>query len=580
MLLLAKYMRPHLGKIFVCLLLLMAQALCNLALPGLMSDIVNIGIVEMNGQPGQREYIFGIGTQMLSLSLFAVCTAIAVSYLSTQISAKVSYKMRRDMFAKVESFSIEEFSKFSTATLITRTTNDVQQTQNVLGMAIRVLGFAMIMGVGGTILAISKSPSLSWIIGLAVLFIICLVATVYSIAVPKFRLLQKLVDRINLVSREILSGVMVIRAFGNEQYEEKRFEEANTEYSWTNRFVQRVMSSTMPIMTLVMNISTVAIVWVGSSAIAQAQLQIGDMLAFIQYATQIIMAFLMISVMFVIIPRATASAQRIEEVLQTKLSIVDPPIPHKLDTIKGEIQFKNVHFKYHDAEEDVLHNISFTAKPGETTAIIGSTGSGKSTLINLVPRFYDVTAGAIELDGIDIRLLSQSQLHNAIGYIPQNGILFSGTVASNLLTGNPNANEKLMNYALTMAQAKDFVEQMPEGIDSDIAQGGANVSGGQKQRLAIARALIKNPPIYIFDDSFSALDFQTDAKLRRELNKKIGNATIIIVAQRVNTIKEADQIIVLDEGKVTGIGRHEELLAANEQYREIAQSQMNEEVPA
>ena len=580
MLLLAKYMRPYLAKISLCLLLLMGQALCNLALPGHMSDIVNIGIVQMRDHSGQEQYIFEIGLEMLCLSFFATLAAICVSYLSTQISTQVSHNIRRDMFTKVESFSIAEFNKFSTATLITRTTNDVHQTQNVLGMSIRVLGFAGIMGIGGTILAISKSPSLSWIIGIAVLFIICLVAIIYTIAVPKFKLLQQFTDKINLVSREMLSGIMVTRAFGNEEHEENRFELANTQYGKTNRFVQRVTSSMMPLMTLTMNISTIAIVLVAGPAIAEAKLQIGDLLAFIQYATQIIMAFLMMSVMFVIIPRATASAQRINEVLQTQPSIIDPPSPHKIEKIKGEIQFQNVAFRYQDTQGTILQNISFTAKPGETTAIIGLTGSGKSTLINLIPRFYDVTEGAIFLDGVDIRLLSQSQLHDAIGYIPQNGILFSGTVASNLRTGKMNADEQQLEAALATAQAREFVHSMPANLNSAIAQEGTNVSGGQKQRLAIARALIKNSPIYIFDDSFSALDFRTDVQLRKDLKEKITNATVIIVAQRVTTIKDAQQIIVLDAGKISGIGTHEQLLATNEQYREIAQSQMNSEVSA
>lgn len=569
-----KYLKPYWKQMILCLTLLMTQAFCNLALPGLMSDMVNVGIVEMNHMEGQQSYILGVGGRMLLVTVFVVAASILVGYLAAKISAKVAQTMRHDVFSKVEHFSVAEFDKFSTASLITRTTNDIQQIQNFIGMAIRIMGAALIMGIGGIVLALGQSPSLSWVIALAVIVLIGFMTVTISITVPKFTVLQKLVDKLNLISREGLSGIMVVRAFGNETHEEARFEEVNTEYSKTNRFVQRIMSGMMPAMTLIMNLTTVAIVWFGGKAIAQSTLQIGDMMAFIQYAMQIIMAFLMISIMFVIIPRSLASAQRIQEVLETDISVKDSENIITLQQPKGRIEFKNVSFRYEGAEENVLNDISFTAKPGQTTAFIGSTGSGKSTLINLIPRFYDVTEGQILFDGVDVRDISQEQLHDQIGYIPQKGILFSGTISSNIRTGKKNADENEIYEALEQAQASDFIKDREEGIYADISQGGANVSGGQKQRLSIARALVKKAPVYIFDDSFSALDYKTDAKLRAGLAEHTGKSTVLIVAQRVSTIKNADQIVVLDKGEIVGIGTHGQLLRTCMAYQEIAESQL------
>ncbi|MEG2633343.1 MAG: ABC transporter ATP-binding protein, partial [Oscillospiraceae bacterium] len=487
--------------------------------------------------------------------------------------------MRHDVFSKVESFSNAEFDKFSTASLITRTTNDVNQIQMLAIMGLRMMMYAPIMGIGGAFMALNKSMSLSWIIALAVVVLIGFVAVMFSIAVPKFNILQKMIDKLNLVSRESLSGMMVIRAFGNERHEEQRFDAANDDLTKTNRFVHRAMSLMMPFMNLLMNVVMLLIVWVGAREISQSTLQIGDMMAFMQYAMQIIMSFLMIAMMFIMVPRAAVSAKRINEVLNTENEIVDSNQPKHISKSNGgrTVEFKDVSFRYENAEDDVLTDINFIAKPGQTTALIGSTGSGKSTVINLIPRFYDVTQGSIELDGIDIREIPQKELRNEIGFIPQKGTLFSGTVKSNIMFGGDNISDNEINKAIEIAQASDFVSNLEEGIDSPIAQGGDNVSGGQKQRLAIARALAKNAPIYIFDDSFSALDFKTDAALRKELAKSTGGSTVIIVAQRVSTIMNADNIIVMNDGIIVGQGTHRELLANCDTYREIAESQLSKE---
>ena len=481
----------------------------------------------------QSSYIWQKGLQMLGVALLGVIATVLVGFFSARMAATIGKRLRHDLFAKVESFSSGEFDKFSTASLITRTTNDVQQIQMLITMGVRMICYAPIMGIGGIIFAVGKSVSLSWLIAVAVVVLIGFISVALGVALPKFKALQKLIDRLNLVSRENLSGMMVVRAFGNESYEERRFDKANQDLMSTNRFVQRVMSAMMPSMMFVMNILSVLIVWVGGHAIAESTLQIGDMMAFIQYAMQIIMAFLMIAVMFILVPRASVSAGRIREVLDAPLSIRDPEKPEVIKEPKGLVEFKDVSFRYHNAESDVLEHISFTAKPGETTAFIGATGSGKSTLVNLIPRFYDVTAGEITVDGVDIRKLSQKDLRGMIGYVPQKGMLFSGTVASNLRYGKEDAGEEELQGALSIAQASDFVNAMEEGVDSSIAQGGTNVSGGQRQRLSIARALTRKAPIYIFDDSFSALDFKTDAALRKALAKDTANATVLIVAQRV-----------------------------------------------
>ena len=525
----------------------------------------------------QVRYIVIKGLEMLGIALLGVLAAVLVGFFASRISSGVAKQMRSDVFRKVESFSNTEFDKFSTASLITRTTNDVTQVQMLISMGLRLMCYAPIMGVGGIIFALQKSVSLSWIIALAVIVLLGLVVVLLNVAMPKFKSLQRLTDRLNLVSRENLSGMLVVRAFTNEKFEEARFDKANEDLTRTNRFTQRVMSITMPIMMLIMNLVTLLIMWVGGHAIAESTVQVGDMMAYIQYTMQIIMSFLMISMIFIMVPRAMVSADRVQEVLTTELSIKEPENPVTLGNESVELRFDDVSFRYGNAEEDTLSHISFTAKPGQTTAFIGATGAVKSTLINLIPRFYDVTGGAVYLNGKDIRTLSQKELRDNIGYVPQKAMLFSGTIDSNIKYGKEDADVNEVLAALDCAQATEFVSELPNGVESSIAQGGSNVSGGQKQRLAIARALVKKAPVYIFDDSFSALDFKTDAKLRRALTKYTENAVVLIVAQRVSTIMNAEQIIVLDEGKIVGKGTHKELLKTCPEYREIAESQLSKE---
>lgn len=526
----------------------------------------------------QSRYISKIGVYMIIMTLLSAGAAITVSFFASRIAAGVSKVLRRDVFKKVESFSNSEFDKFSTASLITRTTNDITQIQTVLVFAVRMICYAPIMAIGATIMAAGKSKSMSWIIVLGAVVLIGLISIIYAIAMPKFKLVQKLVDKINLITRENLSGMMVIRAFGTQRFEEDRFEKANSDLTKVNLFVNRVIVFMMPAMMFIMNSINLLVVWNGAHQIAASNMQVGDMMAFMQYAIQVIMSFLMISIMFILIPRASVSAERISEVLETEPIIKDKSNPVKLsDDHSGTVEFKNVSFKYSDAAEYVLKDINFISRPGETTAFIGSTGSGKSTLINLIPRFYDVTEGEILLDGIDIRDISQHDLRENIGYVPQKGILFSGDIASNLRYGDKNSTDEDIRKAADIAQATDFIESTEGGFNNPISQGGTNVSGGQKQRLSIARALVKKAKVYIFDDSFSALDFKTDAMLRKALKEYTTNSTVLIVAQRVSTIMSADQIIVLDKGHMVGKGTHEELLKTCETYQEIATSQLSKE---
>ena len=526
----------------------------------------------------QNSYILRTGLLMLGITLLNALAAVMIGFLASRIAAGGARTLRKDIFAKVESFSNAEFDRFSTASLITRTTNDVTQVQMLVVMGLRMVCYAPIIGIGGIIMALGKSVSLSWIVALAVIVLLGTILVIFSIAMPKFKIVQKLVDRLNLVTRENLSGMMVVRAFGNQKREEERFEKANSNLTKTNLFINRVIVFMMPFMTLIMNGVMLMIVWFGSKQIEASAMQVGDMMAYMQYAIQIIMAFLMIAMMFIMVPRAAVAADRIAEVLETKPSIRDPESPVSLPVpVRGEVAFHDVSFAYPNAEENALEHLTFTAKPGETTAFIGSTGSGKSTLVQLILRFYDVTEGSITLDGVDIRNLTQKDLRAQIGFVPQKGLLFSGDIASNIRYGNENATEGEVRHAAETAQASEFIDAFPKGLETGIAQGGTNVSGGQKQRLSIARALAKKAPVYIFDDSFSALDFKTDAALRRALSSDTAGAAVLIVAQRVSTIMRAEQIVVLDEGKIVGIGTHKELLETCPTYREIAESQLSEE---
>ena len=526
----------------------------------------------------ETSYILHTGAKMLALAFLGMAASIMVGLLASRVGAGVGRGLRENVFRKVVGFSNAEFDKFSTASLITRSTNDIQQIQLLIVMILRMVLYAPIMAIGGIWKVFHTNVSMSWIIGLAVAIIVVIVGFLFFVVMPKFKLIQNQVDRLNLVSREILTGLSVIRAFGTQKHEEERFDDANKALTKTNLFVNRAMTFMMPLMMFVMNSITLLIVWVGGHSINDGVMQVGDMMAFIQYTMQIIMAFLMICMISVMLPRAAVSASRIDEVLTSETMIHDPKQPSRIpEEGKGKVVFDHVSFRYPGAEEDVLHDISFTAEPGKTTAFIGSTGCGKSTLVNLIPRFYDVTDGKITIDGKDVRDVSQHELREKLGYVPQKAVLFSGDIASNILYGNPDGSEAEMIEAATIAQATEFIDQKKKKYKSPISQGGSNVSGGQKQRLSIARAIAKHPDVYIFDDSFSALDYKTDATLRAELKEKTAESTVMIVAQRISTILHADQIIVLDDGHMAGIGTHKELMANCEVYQQIARSQLSEE---
>ena len=526
----------------------------------------------------QINYIINVGLKMIGFAMLGMLASILVTLIASRVAARMGRDLRSNVFQKVISFSHKEMDQFSTASLITRSTNDIQQVQMLIVMLIRIVIYAPILALGGIYKVVQTDTSMSWVLAVGVGSIFVLIGTLFVVAMPKFKIMQKLVDRINLVTREILTGLPVIRAFSTVKHEEERFDQANLNLSRNTLFVSRIMTFMMPMLMIIMNLVSILIIWVGAHGIEDGTIQVGDMMAFIQYTMQIIMSFLMLTMVSIMLPRATVAANRIDEVLSTKASILDPERPESTNTaIKGVLEFRDVCFRYPNAEEDVLSNINFTAKPGETTAIIGSTGSGKSTLINLIPRFYDVTGGTILLDGTDIRKLSQKNLREKLGLVPQKGVLFSGTIESNIKFSNSQMNDESMNKAARIAQAKEFIDNKPEGYDSSISEGGTNVSGGQKQRLSIARAVAKDPELYIFDDSFSALDYKTDAALRRTLKEELSDSTVLIVAQRISTIMNAEQILVLDDGKIVGNGTHKELLRDCEVYQQIASSQLSKE---
>ena len=532
-------------------------------------------------QDVQMGYLFRVGGQMLALTLLMVAVAVAVGFLASRVSAAIGRDLRRETFSSVIGFSNAEIENFSTASLITRTTNDIQQVQFVCVILLRMVAYAPILGIGGVLHVVGSSSGLSWIVVLDVALLLLLLLFLMSVAMPKFKVMQQLVDRLNLVSREILTGIMPVRAFSRERFEEQRFDKANRELMGTQLFTNRAMVAMMPFMTLIMNGTSLLIVWFGGKAMDAGTMQVGEMIAFITYTMQIVMSFLMLAMVAVMLPRAGVAAERIDEVIRTRATINDPDEAaakpaQEHENWQGEVEFHDVSFRFPGADSDALEHISFTAKPGETTAIIGSTGCGKSTLLNLIPRFYDVTGGRVTVDGIDVREMSQAQLHDLLGYVPQKGVLFSGTIDSNLKFGGKDITDAQVHKAAAIAQATDFIEAKSESYQSPIAQGGSNVSGGQKQRLSIARAIAKNPKVYLFDDSFSALDYKTDVTLRRALKAQTDNATVIIVAQRISTVLHANQILVLDEGRLVGKGTHAQLMVSCPEYQEIARSQLSQ----
>jgi ATP-binding cassette, subfamily B, multidrug efflux pump len=569
---LTKFLKPFQLPIYLVLGLVLLQSLSELYLPTLMADIVDKGVVT-----GDTNYIWKIGGFMLLVAAGGMICSIAASFYSAKAASGFGKLLRSKIFSHVGNFSLHEFDKLGTASLITRTTNDITQIQQVLVMMLRMMAMAPMMCIGGLIMAYSKDAKLTLVLAVALPILVLAIVIIARKGIPLFKAMQVKLDNLNRVLRENLTGIRVIRSFNRVEHEKKRFDEANWDLTQTAIKVNKIMAAMMPIMMIVLNLSTVAIVWFGGLRISNGHMQVGDMMAFIQYAMQIMFSFIMLSMMFVMIPRASVSAVRINEVLETVADIKDPSSSLSGEGTKGHVEFQDVTFSYPGAEMPAISNISFSMKPGEVTAIIGGTGSGKSTLINLIPRFYDVESGKVLVDGMDVRDMTQEQLREKIGFVPQQSVLFTGTIAENIRYGKENASTEEVEHAAEIAQAKEFIANMPEGFNAVIAQGGTNVSGGQKQRLSIARALVRKPEIYIFDDSFSALDFKTDAKLRAALKGETGNSTVLIVAQRVSTIIDADQIIVLDNGEITGIGTHKDLMVSSAVYREIVMSQLSEE---
>ena len=584
------HIKPYIPMILLSIVLIGVQAYCNLAMPDVMSQIVNVGIQEYSQKIAlasgdmaqqlmaeQRAYIIATGGKMLVIALITSGVALAVQFCNAKMGTGLSRDLRKTVFSKIESFSSAEFDKFSTASLITRTTNDVQQLQMMLTMGVRTIFFAPFMGIGGVVMAMRKAPSMAWINALSVVMVLCLIITVYSLALPRFKIIQELIDKLNLVARESLNGRLVVRAFSTQKDEEKRFDTASQNYKNTNLFVNRTMSMMGPTMGFIQNLVPVLIVWVGAEKIAQSQLMVGDMMAYIQYSGNIMGAFMMISSVFIMFPRAMVSVNRVAEILDTENVITEPEQPVVITDKQCEISFDNVSFTYPGGDGAVLENISFTAKPGQITAIIGSTGCGKTSLINLIPRMYDVSSGTVAINGVNVKDISLTNLRGLIGYVPQKSVLLSGTIRSNMLAAKPAATDDDIVKSLEIAQAKSFVMEKEEGLDAPVSQGGTNFSGGQRQRLAIARAIMKMAPIYIFDDSFSALDFTTDLNLRKALNQNLSDSTIIIVGQRVASIMDADQILVMDDGRIVGKGTHKQLMESCEEYQQIAYSQLSKE---
>ncbi len=569
---LLQYLKKYIPWILLVFVLIGAQGFATLSLPDYTSKIIDDGIAKNNMQA-----IWSNGLKMLAITVLAGIFAVGVGYLASKIAGGYAKKIREEVFKKVENFSLSEFNTFSSSSLITRATNDIQQIQNIFSILLRLVLIAPIMGIGAIVKAYKLAPSMSWIIIVAISILLVLIIAIFFIAVPKFKVIQKLVDKIGLQIKEMISGVRVIRAYNKDELIQNKFDEINKQSTKLNLFVTRFMGILAPVMTLIMGLTSVGIVWFGSHLIDQNLLEVGDILALIQYITQAIMAFLMFSVIFILIPRAAVSIKRVEEVLTVEPSIKDPQNPkHFSNNMSGSIEFKNVSFRYEDSEQTVLANVSFIANPGKVTAIIGGTGSGKTTLLNLIPRLYDVSSGAVLIDGIDVRDIEQKELRDAIAYVPQKAQLFFGTIKDNMLYARENATDAEIYKALDIAQATEFVNLLPKKLDDDVSQGGSNLSGGQKQRLTIARAILKRSKIYLFDDCFSALDFKTDALVRNALNKELSDATILIVGQRISTIMGADNIIVLDNGRIAGQGKHEYLLKTCSVYQEIVASQLSE----